>query len=120
MLVIFSYHYVIAQTIAVTSLMALSLFLAIDNDYPFSTHMTLTAAGGLSFDNDKDSYQLLATSRLGFIGCWLVMVKNEPKPYRQPSFRQSSGKQLFIFRDSVSDQDFSRLARVIQQLDKAD
>ncbi|MBU2869620.1 hypothetical protein, partial [Colwellia sp. E2M01] len=60
-----------------------------------------------------NEYQLLAQSRFSFLGCWLIM---QPKNDPLQKSTQVLPKQLFIFRDSVSAQDFSRLAKIIKQL----
>jgi len=116
MLVSFTFHYDLALVLAVASLISLSLFLSINDNKPITSSLTLTNTGVIELDNEKISYQLLAESRLSFIGCWLVLM-----PYNRVATQQSSPekrypKQFFIFRDSLHEQDFSRLARVINQL----
>nr|WP_157825901.1 hypothetical protein [Colwellia sp. Bg11-28] len=67
-------------------------------------------------DNETISYQLLAESRLSFIGCWLVLMPNSSASAQHRTHGKGYPKQFFIFRDSLHEQDFSRLARVINQL----
>jgi len=115
-LVSFSFHYVIAQSLAIVSTIFAGIFVTIDNDEPFTQSIIISTRGALCLDNDKVNYQLLATSRFSFIGFWLVMLPGNTTNNRQITTIQSSPKRLFIFKDSVSKQDFSRLARVIKQL----
>lgn len=103
---------------AVVAIISLSLFLRKSNNNTIGHSFVLTHTGGLYFDKDPLSYQLIATSRLGFIGCWLIMVPSEPKLHQRSHTANTVSKQYFIFRDSISGQDFSRLARVIRQLDE--
>ena len=116
LLIRFTFYYVIAQINAVAAIIFLSLFLSKSNNNAIAHSFVLTYTGGLCFDKDQLSYQLLTTSRLGFIGCWVIMVPSELTLNQCGNTNNTSPKQLFIFRDSISDQDFSRLARVIKQL----
>ncbi|ALO35723.1 hypothetical protein CMT41_14105 [Colwellia sp. MT41] len=92
------------------------MFLSINNASAISRSFTLTATGGFYLAGSPTSYQLLAASRVSFIGCWLVMVPSEPILTPRSNAANNIPKQLFIYRDSFSKQDFSRLARVIKQL----
>ena len=116
LLISFTFYYVIAQVIALAAIISLSLFLSKSNNNAIAHSFVLTYTGGLCFDKDPLSYHLLTTSRLGFIGCWLIMVPSELTLNQCGNTNNTSPKQLFIFRDSISGQDFSRLARVIKQL----
>ncbi len=59
----------------------------------------------------KEQFQLLANSRYSFFGCWLYMT-----PLPVTINKKSKTKQLFIYRDSLSAKDFSRLSQVIRSL----
>ena len=76
----------------------------------------LSNQGICSFD-ENIHYQLQTNSRLSFLGCWLSLqpvladnVKVLDAKYN------TSNKQLFIYRDSLNQQDYARLSRVIRQL----
>ena len=117
MLVIFTFYYILAQTVAAASIIALSLFLSISKKNPLTSSFILTNTGSIRFNNEEASYQLLAGSRLSFIGCWLVMSQNVPAVFLPKDLFETMPKQLFIFRDSINEQDYSRIARVIKQLE---
>jgi hypothetical protein len=113
----FTFHYGIALLIAVMSIISLSLFLSISHlNKPITSSLILTKAGEIEFNNDQISYQLLPESRLSFIGCWLVVGPNENTITQRSNPDKKYPKQFFIFKDSLHEQDFSRLARVINQL----
>ena len=116
MLLSFTHLYTIAQAIATISIIALSLYLNIHNTQTISYSFILTRSGELYLDKEPLAYQLVATSRLGFIGCWLIMLPIENSPNQEQSIAKATTKQLFIFRDSLASQDFSRIANIIKQL----
>ncbi|WP_332871612.1 protein YgfX [Colwellia sp. Bg11-28] len=115
-LVSFTFHYNLALVLAVLSLISLSLFLSIGDNKPITSSFILTNTGVIVLDNETISYQLLAESRLSFIGCWLVLMPNSSASAQHRTHGKGYPKQFFIFRDSLHEQDFSRLARVINQL----
>jgi hypothetical protein len=55
--------------------------------------------------------QLNKSSRVCFLGCWLVFEKNDG--YR---FFGKKSPDIFVFRDSVDLIDYARLCRVINSL----
>lgn len=113
----FTFHYGIALWLAIISIISLSLFLSISHlNKPITNSLTLTKAGVVELNNDQISYQLLPESRLSFIGCWLVLIPNDNAVTQHSNPDKKYPKQLFIFKDSLHKQDFSRLARVINQL----
>jgi hypothetical protein len=62
----------------------------------------------------KEQFQLLASSRYSFFGCWLHMA-----PFSHLSYainKKPKNKWLFIYRDSLNTQDFSRLSQAIRKL----
>ena len=117
MLVSFTFYYIQAQALAVVSIIALSLFLSMSKKNRLTSSFILTNTGSIRFNNEDASYQLLAGSRLSFIGCWLVMSQNVPAVFLPKDLFETMPKQLFIFRDSINEQDYSRIARVIKQLE---
>ena len=112
----FTFHYILAQSLAVVSIISLSVFLSRRNNEPIISSLKLTTSGEIYLHKNQVSYQLLPASRISFIGCWLVMVPNESILSQCSNAASNTPKQLFIYRDSLSNQDFSRLARVIKQL----
>lgn len=74
----------------------------------------------VSTDNKRESFQLLASSRYSFIGCWLQMasLSNQALPDTLPNAinKRRKKKRLFIYRDSLSAEDFSRLSQAIRKL----
>ncbi|TYK65082.1 hypothetical protein [Colwellia echini] len=140
-IVIFSYNYMLALSIAVVGLVSCGLWLSSDNTRSISGCLLVDNTGDIQlFDKPLlakctttdltclavNHYQLLAHSRFSFFGCWLVMVpKNNDASSQtqlfdltqhQKRIAKQRPKQVFLFRDSVSGQDFSRLARVVRQL----
>ena len=136
----FSYAYQLALIIATLTLLTLGGLLA---KKPDRTHciaqLQLTPQGVCSLvyinsdalDDNIKHFQLLATSRFSFLGCWLELlpvstasvnslgndylnVKLLKKaPWNNTRLKK---KQLFIYRDSISPQSFSRLVQVIQKV----
>ena len=117
MLVSFTFSYILAQALAAVSIIALSLFLSMSKKNRLTSSFILTNTGSIRFNNEEASYQLLAGSRLSFIGCWLVMRQNVPAVFLPKDLLEKIPKQLFIFRDSINEQDYSRIASVIKQLE---
>jgi len=66
----------------------------------------LTPQGVCTF-NGAEYYQLQTNSRFSFLGCWLTLMPATA----QNTLLKGKKKQLFIYRDSLSEQDFSRLSR---------
>ena len=71
----------------------------------------------------EEQFQILASSRYSFLGCWLHL---EPFPKLHTSDylsgtinKQKQKKSLFIFRDSLSEKDFSRLSQAIKKCNTA-
>lgn len=113
----FTFHYGIALWLAIISIISLSLFLSTSKtSKSLISSLTLTKSGGVEFDNEQVSYQLLPESRLSFIGCWLVIIANDNAVTQHSNPVKKYPKQFFIFKDSLHKQDFSRLAGVINQL----
>ena len=70
----------------------------------------------------KEQFQLLASSRYSFFGCWLHMAPLSnlslatAAPLSYTINKKGQKKWLFIYRDSLSAQDFSRLSQIIRKL----
>ncbi|NQY86932.1 MAG: hypothetical protein HRT51_04145 [Colwellia sp.] len=71
--------------------------------------------------NSKESFQLLTSSRYSFFGCWLYMVplsNLSSSGFLPNTINKNRKKRLFIYRDSLSAENFSRLAQIIRKLKK--
>jgi len=55
-------------------------------------------------------YSLHRNSRIGWLGCWLILI-----PLNKSSTKKTDKKNIryFIFNDSISHQDYSRLTRYV-------
>lgn len=114
------------------TLLLLGLFLANNNEGTIVSIFELNNQGacvfegydfeGYDFKGDSNSinhYQLLEGSRFSFIGCWLLLQPTMDNADFNTGHSHAK-KRIFIFRDSVTEQDFSRLANVITQLNYPD
>lgn len=112
----FSYAYYLALAVATLTLIALSILYTQQHSKDnlkkagFLYQFELSQQGLCSFDGSA-YYQLQTSSRFSFLGCWLSL-----KPMAKSKVLPSKKKQLFIYRDSLSKQDFSRLAQVLKNL----
>ncbi len=127
-----TYAYQFLLVIVVLTITFMSILIAKkSNGQLTSLQFTLDDYGVCSFEyplentvisnvGRKEQFQLLASSRYSFFGCWLHMA-----PFSNLSSsallsyainKQSKNKWLFIYRDSLSTQDFSRLSQVIRKL----
>lgn len=140
-LTFFTYAYHLALAIAVIGLVILGLLLPNKSAQAVIcsnvnvlniavSSFELNSQGICSFDGNN-YYQLQASSRFSFLGCWLVLQQLTAQPLTaQPittvnsmfnaksSINKSNNTKtrVFIYRDSLSNQDFSRLSTVISQL----
>ena len=75
---------------------------------------------GVSAIAKKEQFQLLASSRYSFFGCWLHVVPlsnlSSSALFSYAINKKHKNKWFFIYRDSLSAQDFSRLSQVIRHL----
>jgi hypothetical protein len=98
------------------------LQLRFDEDGACSFESTLKESDESSNDVKKH-FQLLASSRYSFFGCWLHMVplSSTHIPNHLPDGINNIfiKKWLFIYRDSLTDEDFSRLSQMIRKLQNA-
>ena len=127
-----TYAYITALILTTITLLFLGVFIAVNSinpsqAKPFFSEFTLLHDGKLYFYQENITYQMLATSRFAFIGCWLDLVevsdivshkksiKNEGNRLYSKGSKQKT-QQLFIFKDSLTRQDFSRMINVIKHL----
>ena len=106
-----------------------SLFMVFSSWY-LSTPITKVPVDVFTIDldgqmklNNGEFFSLLPNSRMSFIGCWLVMLnqdhaKNDLGIKTSPVYGQKKLHKhyKFIFKDSLSQQDYSRLRRIISTL----
>lgn len=89
---------------------------------PLTAFLMISSDGYCRFDRGP-VLRLLTGSRVGFSGCWLILTDELQAEaggeIRQPlrgSTSQPACCVRFIFKDSLSTQDFARLSRVILSL----
>ncbi len=116
-LVSFTFQYILALSLAIISVISLSLFVSINNNKPITNSFILTSVGEIFLNKEQRSYQLLVGSRHSFIGCWFVMIPNHTTHSQHDMSSKTTPKQLFIFRDSFTKQDYSRIGRVLSELE---
>ncbi len=116
LLIFFTYAYHVALSIAVVVTLLLGLALSKKNNQQnIVSTFELNSQGQCLFERDT-YYQLHVNSRVSFLGCWLFL---QPISAMDKMFHVKNNKAkklLFIYRDSLSKQDFSRLSNVISQL----
>jgi len=66
----------------------------------------LNESGEMTFDQSK-KFSLHINSRVGILGCWLIL--------ENASQGKKNIKRLFIFKDAVSSDNYSRLCRTINR-----
>jgi hypothetical protein len=82
----------------------------------------LSKEGEVCFSNDSRSYQLLDSSRVSFLGCWLILASKSAEEINLNIDSSNSVnqrykiKKMFVFRDSLSGTDFSRICQVLRNL----
>jgi hypothetical protein len=110
-------------------LIVAAVFMA--NPHKLATHVdrsvekfVLGSDGNCCFEPDKN-YLLESASRAGFIGIWLVMSPTTTSDQQvdlllaleqNPLLQKKKSRNKFIYKDSLSTRDFSRLSRVIHKL----
>jgi hypothetical protein len=115
-LFLFTYAYHLALVIVVLTLFLFGLWIS-KKPVQFVTgvNFELSREGDCSFKGNE-LYQLQESSRLSFLGCWLILQPKTPANSIFNNNKAHKNKTLFIYRDSLSKQDLSRLANVIAQL----
>ena len=83
---------------------------------------TISLLGECQFSADEKR-QLSVTSRIGFWGCWLIFEKELPEVKRslkkkllENLLTKLTQPTYFIFKASLSSQQYSRLCRIIVKL----
>ncbi|WP_425451868.1 protein YgfX [Candidatus Colwellia aromaticivorans] len=127
-----TYAYQFLLVTVVLTITLLSIFVAKKRNGQLTTlQVILDEYGVCSFEymlentvqstvDRKEQFQLLASSRYSFFGCWLHMAPLSnlypPKFLLNAINERGKNKRLFIYRDSLSAEDFSRLSQVIRKL----
>jgi len=116
LLVLFTYAYHLALTISVIGIILFGFLLSKpNNQHAIISTFELNNQGLCTFE-DKNHYQLQANSRFSFLGCWLILQPVLTVDVFFYPKNKARKKLFFIYRDSLSQQDFSRLSNVITQL----
>jgi len=111
----YAYHFVLAIAVVATMLLGL-LFTQSNSQQAMVSRFELNNQGQCFFEDDT-YYQLHVSSRISFLGCWLVLQPTSTVSTILHPKNNNSKTLLFIYRDSLSKQDFSRLSNVIAQLE---
>jgi len=87
-----------------------------ENKGSFNHFLTISSDGFIKIKNDSLTYQVQATSRLSFVGCWLdiELATDNINPINKTKSKVLT--ELFIYKDSLSEQDYARLVSVINSL----
>ena len=123
-LLYFTYAYHLAIIVVVIVFILFGLYLSQPRTQVIISRFELESSGHCIFE-DNTQFQLQKNSRFSFLGCWLSLkpiANNNFSINVQPlqSKKMITNKHLFLFRDSINQQDFSRLAKVISQLNYQD
>lgn len=120
----YAYQYVLV--IVVFTMTVISVLIAQKKSKQLTAfHLIIDEKGICSFEplldktlggtaNTNELFQLLISSRYSFLGCWLDMYSS--KSLTSSINKKHKKKQLFIYRDSLSQEDFSRLSQIIREL----
>lgn len=115
-MIFLTYAYHLALVIAFIAMLLISLFRRRESKHQQNVStFELTSQGQCLFD-DQSCYQIQASSRQSFLGCWLVLQLIPNNHVLFNTHNSNPKRLLFLFRDSLSPQDFSRLSNVITQL----
>ncbi len=131
LLLFFTYSYHLALVVAVLTFLVLGFLLAKQRvEHVVVSKFEINRQGLCSFNSSSFDdfsfygnkyYQLQASSRFSFLGCWLALQPLAAQPISAVNTmcntkNNNKKRMLFIYRDSLSNQDFSRLSNVISQL----
>lgn len=85
----------------ISLLLACLCKIVVNSDKKPITLLTLSADGNLNIDKEN-ALTLHKNSRIGWLGCWLILTDDDHKH-----------GHLFLFKDQLSTLDYSRLSRTI-------
>ncbi|MDO6506714.1 hypothetical protein Q4506_07590 [Colwellia sp. 4_MG-2023] len=116
-ILLFTYAYHLALVVIVLTLFLFGFWLSSKSvQCVTDVNFELSKAGICSLKGND--YQLSKSSRFSFLGCWLILQPITKVSLMLDDDKVSKNKALFIYRDSLSEQDFSRLVTVITQLNR--
>ena len=121
LLAFYTYAYHLALALTVVTFVLLGFLLAVQNPQKvIVSRFELSSQGICAFD-DNHYYQLQSNSRFSFLGCWLILQPLTAQPTTSVNSlfkanKNNSKRLFFIYRDSLNNQDFSRLTKVISEL----
>lgn len=112
----YTYAYQIALLYAVLAFIGLSLYLGNKDTQSADAigALDIDETGTIRVNQEAQTYQLLNSSRCGFLGCWLNLQTTDASQEVSSAFR----KRIFVFKDSLRSADFSTLARIIYRIQK--
>jgi hypothetical protein len=116
LLLFFTYAYHLTLALASLTFVFLSVLLVKQSpQHIILSRFELNSQGLCIFEGNK-YYQMQMGSRFSFLGCWLTLQPLTAVSTMENTCNDNSKKVCFIYRDSLSSQDFSRLSNVISQL----
>ncbi|MGL1959259.1 MAG: hypothetical protein OCD00_18350 [Colwellia sp.] len=121
LLLSFTLAYQLALMLLVSAIVIVGFILSkkIDIAQTALFSFSLTKQGDCQFTGNNHlsacNYQLQPNSRISFLGCWLLLKPIEIHDDNRKNTTKI--KQIFIFRDSLSEQSFSRLTSVINNIE---
>mgnify|MGYP000120819990 CR=1 FL=1 len=114
-LLFFTYKYHIALAICVIVYLYIGVILNSKKAKQLDYNFEISNQGICSFDDDN-SYQLQESSRFSFFGFWLILQPIALVGLPLSTNNSKKLLKLFIYRDSLSNNDVSQLSKVISQL----
>lgn len=121
-LISFTYAYQFSLAVVIFVVLFLGGVIARKNEQDIVSRFELSFEIGndgiCSFEDSLhriEQFQLLRSSRFSFLGCWLFLQPTTSKASFNTKAHHAK-KRIFIYRDSLTEQDFSRLANIISQL----
>jgi len=110
--------YLMILTLLAISIFSIGVINSVKGKERVLRSFTLANDGVISFSDERLNYQLLASSRFSFFGCWLIMklaITNGDGAGEVQNVNFKT-KRCFIYRDSLNGQDFARLIKVLASL----
>lgn len=100
---------------AVIAIVLCGIFMTKSHNQQVIAQFEVNNQGLCSFE-EGSYYQLQTSSRISFLGCWLVLQPTSITSPLLDNLNNNAKILFFIYRDSLSKQDFSRLSQVIRRL----
>jgi hypothetical protein len=117
-LLITLWQVIIAITIVSIGIIVIGVKLSSHSKRKAESYFVVTNRGVIFFPETLESYQLSIKTRVSFFALWLELepLSNESISKLSKQKLLASTKSLFLFRDSLTRQDFSNLLSVIREL----